>query len=57
MKDYLVTVTISTSIRARNQEEAQERADRITEWLKVEAPKSARWFGDYDIEAQVEEEV
>ena len=55
MSDYNVTVTVTIAITARNAEQAGERAERLAEWVKLDVPKSARWSGDFEVSADVEE--
>ena len=50
MKDFTVTFHIVIPITARNEAQAQERADLMQEWMKLEAPKTARWIGDFEID-------
>ena len=58
MKDYTVTITIYIPIQARNQEQAEERADTIQDAITIGLPKSARWYsGDYDEFANSAEEA
>ena len=44
MKDYTVTITMSIYIRARNQEQADERAEALESAVKIDLPKSNRWY-------------
>jgi hypothetical protein len=45
MKDYTVTITMRIYIRARNQEQADERAEALENAVKIDLPKkSARWY-------------
>jgi hypothetical protein len=44
MKDYTVTITMSIYIRARNQEQADERAEALESAVKIDLPESARWY-------------
>ena len=48
MKDFTVTITLYIPITARNEAQAQERAEMIQEWIKCDAPKTARWIGDVE---------
>ena len=57
MKDYTVTFTLVIPITARSERQAQERADLMQEWIKLEAPKTARWIGDFEIDdSSIEED-
>jgi hypothetical protein len=53
MKDYTVTITITMSIRARNEEQAEERA-ATTEDEAMNGLKAHPWAGDAECEALVE---
>jgi hypothetical protein len=56
MKDYSVTITLTVPITARNEEQAQERADQMQEWVKFDPPKNKAWaHGDIDFSSSVEE--
>ena len=44
MKDYTVTLTMRIYIRARNQGQADERAEALESAVKIDLPKSARWY-------------
>ena len=50
MKDFTLTFTLQIPITARSEDHAQERADMIQEWIKLDAPKTARWIGDFEID-------
>ena len=56
MKDYAITFTLVIPITARNETQAQERADMIQEWIKCDAPKTAKWLGDLDVDNPTIEE-
>jgi len=48
MKDYTVTITMTIPIQARNQEQAEERAETMENAVKIDLPKSARWYNGID---------
>ena len=48
MKDYSVTVEMSFSVEAANEEKAQERAQEVVESIEVKH-KPAKWLGDVEI--------
>ena len=56
MKDFTVEFTITIPITAHNEEQAEERANLMQEWVKLEAPKTAKWIGDMDIGEPTTEE-
>lgn len=58
MPSYTVTTTITTSINAKNEAEAEERADQIDRWATDGiANSSERWKADIDtVEHEVEED-
>lgn len=56
MKNFNVTITLYIPITACNEEQAQERADMIQEWLSIKPTTTAKWLGDQDCEVTVEEE-
>lgn len=55
-KDYNVTISFTIPITARNQDQAEERAGQLQDWIKLDSPKSKPWFGDMEVnDTQVEE--
>ena len=56
MKDYTVTFTLPIPITARGEGQAQERADLMQEWIKLDAPKTAKWIGDFEVDNPTVEE-
>ena len=48
MKDYSIEITVTIPITARNEEQAQERAELLLDCIKFEGPKRAKWYGDVD---------
>ena len=48
MKDYTVTITMTIPIQARNQEQAEERAESMENAIKIDLPKSTRWYNGID---------
>ena len=57
MKDYTVTITMPIPIQARNQEQAEERAETMENAVKIDLPKSARWYNGIDEFANSAEEA
>ena len=57
MKDYTVTITMTIPIQARNQEQAEERAETMENAIKIDLPKSARWYNGIDEFANTVEEA
>ena len=62
MKDYTATITLRVSITARNDEQAEERAQEIADSISYDGAYHGRtavtkkpWFGDVEIEAEAEE--
>ena len=57
MKDYSVSVTVTFSIQAANQEKAEERTLAVLETLEVKHKKVSWFDGDIDVQdPEVEEE-
>ena len=57
MKDYTVIITMTIPIQARNQEQAEERAETMENAIKIDLPKSARWYTGIDEFANSAEEA
>lgn len=57
MKEYLATITFETSLRAKDDDQAQERAAEIAESLRRQGPpKGKSWMGDdWDVSIEVDE--
>lgn len=54
MKDFTVTIELTFSVTAPNEDKAQERAQQVAETITVHSVKS--WLGDVEIgEPNVEE--
>ena len=43
MKDYTVEITMTIPITAKNQEQAEERANQMQEWIEYNPPKNKPW--------------
>ena len=61
MPDYVVTFTARVSFTARNEDQAQERADQIGEWVTTELvlpdKRKRPWLGDLETEQENFEEA
>ena len=55
MPDYTVTLTVIVPIEARNQTQAEERAVRVEDALKLDLDKRATWAGDMEMTHELEE--
>ena len=55
MPDYTVTLTVIVPIEARNQTQAEERASRVEDALKLDLDKRATWAGDMEMAHEIEE--
>ena len=56
MADYNVTITFSIPITARNGEQAEERAEQLTQAVQLDPKFKKPWLGDMDApETEVEE--
>ena len=55
MKEYSVTLTVRVQITARNEEQGEERAAMLEEAILFTGGTLKKpWFGDYEIETEVE---
>ena len=58
MKDFGVEITVRLQVSARNQDQADERAAKVTEWMTIEAPKQSQgWVGTAEYEVTSVEEA
>lgn len=56
MPEFSVVITATIAITARNMDQADERAQQITEWLDYEPPKGKPWAqGEQGVEWVVQE--
>jgi len=53
MADFSLTMTLQFPLTAKNQEQAEERAERVADSIKWLA---ARWLGDITMDTEVAEE-
>ena len=56
MKDYYTQLTVVIPFAAKNDEQAEERAEIIEASFQFEFPKRAKWVGDPDIHDRLTEE-
>ena len=54
MKEFVVTFETRVSYMARNDEQAEERANQLEEWLRIELvlpdKRKRSWLGDLESE-------
>ena len=55
MATYIVTITVNVPIEARNDDQADERAERVEYALKLDLSKAIKWVGDMEMTYEVEE--
>ena len=53
MADYTAIIKISVGITAKNQEQAEERAQELAD--SYESKLKAKWVGDAEMDTEVEE--
>ena len=54
MAEYLVTITLLVPIEARNQTQAEVRAARVEDAVRLDLDKRATWAGDTDMSYELE---
>ena len=55
MPDYTVTITVNVPIVARDDAQADERAEHVEYALKLDLKKAVKWAGDMEMSYEVEE--
>ena len=55
MKEYTVEVAIKFLVQAKNEQQAEERAARVEDWISVAIPKRATWAEEIETAAEITE--